>query len=356
MAVIPSCFQLTEEFGIKWIHPDYYSCLEYIGGGSFSNVSFAHNKLTESKVAIKQLYRPFSSLTTTKRTYREVCLLKHMKHKNVIDLVDIFTTAICKNDLDNLYLVSTFYPKDLKTMLKSEEMGLPLIKSLVYQIFCGLYYIHSAGVIHRDLKPNNIGVTSDNCIKIMDFGLARQVSLKMTGYVQTRWYRAPEIILNWEKYNQTADVWSVGCILGEMLTKQAVIRGHNFNDQVKQILCLVGTPDYEMLKKFTSEDAMDRIKQFGTFVKQDFSTFFNTTDEDTLNLLDQIFNLDVDNRISVDDAMKHRFFEDHFQKTDCKHAPNFCDRFCDIELNQMEWLGLIYEEIKDFNSNTQTHT
>ncbi|XP_014790300.2 mitogen-activated protein kinase 12, partial [Octopus bimaculoides] len=170
MAIIPSCFQLTEEFGIKWIHPDYYSCLEYIGGGSYSNVSVAHNKLTDSKVAIKQLYRPFSSLTATKRTYREVCLLKHMKHKNVIDLVDIFTTAICKNDLDNLYLVSTFYPKDLKTMLKSEEMGLALIKSLVYQIFCGLYYIHSAGVIHRDLKPSNIGVTADNCIKIMDFG------------------------------------------------------------------------------------------------------------------------------------------------------------------------------------------
>ncbi|CAI9729300.1 mitogen-activated protein kinase 14 [Octopus vulgaris] len=355
---IPASFEVTEEFGIKWMHPNYYSCLEYIGGGSFSHVSMAHNKLTNSTVAIKKLSRPFVTLMDTKRTYREICLLKHMKHKNVIDLVDTFTTAICKNDLDNLYLVSTFYPRDLKMMLDSEEMGLPLIKSLVYQMFCGLYYIHSAGVIHRDLKPSNIGVTADNCIKIMDFGLARQVSLKMTGYVQTRWYRAPEIILNWEKYNQTADVWSVGCILGEMLTKRAVIRGHNFSDQMKQILCLVGTPDYEMLKKFTCEEAVAMIKQYGTFVKQDFSTFFNTKDEDTLNLLDQIFNLDVDNRISVDDAMKHCFFEDHFQQTDFMHAPRFCDRYATMELNKIEWLGLIYEEIKNFNCdcNTLTHT
>ncbi|GAB1599370.1 mitogen-activated protein kinase HOG1-like [Argonauta hians] len=352
---IPHGFEVSEEFSVKWIHPNYYTDLKHLGSGSFSNVSMAHNKLSNSTVAIKKLRKPFSSLMDIKRTYREVCLLKHMNHKNVIDLVDIFTTAICKNDLVDLYLVSTYYPKDLRLKTDTEEIKLPLIKSLVYQIFSGLYYIHSAGVIHRDLKPSNIGVTADNCIKIMDFGLARQVNnQKMTGYVQSRWYRAPEIILNWEKYNLTADVWSVGCILGEMLIKKPVIKGNDYTDQVKQILRLVGTPDYEMLKKFTYDKAVTMIKKLGTFVKQDYASLFETKDEDTLDLLDQVFTLDVDNRITVVQAMKHNFFADYFKQTDLISANQYCDKYSDMELNQGEWMGLIFEEIKEFNFKRKT--
>ncbi|GAB1599649.1 mitogen-activated protein kinase HOG1-like [Argonauta hians] len=352
----PPGFEVSETFGVKWTHPNYYTCLEYLGSGSFSNVSKAHNKLSNSTVAIKKLRDPFSSLMDIKRIYREVCLLKHMNHKNVIDLIDIFTTAICKNDLVDLYLVSTYYPKDLRLKTDTEEIKLPLIKSLVYQIFSGLHYIHSAGVIHRDLKPSNIGVTVDNCIKIMDFGLARQVNLKMTGYVQSRWYRAPEIILNWEQYNQTADVWSVGCILGEMLIKRPVIKGNNFADQVKQILRLVGTPDYEMMKKFTCDKAVTMIKKFGTFVKQDYTSLFETKDEDTLDLLDQIFKLDVDNRITVAQAMKHNFFVDYFKQTDFISSTQYCDKYSEMELNETEWMGLIFEEIKEFNSKRKNLT
>ncbi|KAL8168430.1 UNVERIFIED_CONTAM: Mitogen-activated protein kinase 14 [Gekko kuhli] len=86
-------------------------------------------------------------------------------------------------------------------------------------------YIHSADIIHRDLKPSNLAVNEDCELKILDFGLARHTDDEMTGYVATRWYRAPEIMLNWMHYNQTVDIWSVGCIMAELLTGRTLFPG-----------------------------------------------------------------------------------------------------------------------------------
>lgn len=349
-------FDFTEslvEFNIKFIHPKSYSSLYYVGSGSYSHVCSAIQENNNKKVAIKKLTRPFITVEDAKRTYREILLLKHMKHKNIIDHLDMFSPSVTKDDFDHLYLVSTFYSTDLKTVLKSGPLSISRIKYMVYQLLCGVYYIHSAGVIHRDLKPSNIAVTHDDCIKILDFGLARSVNQKMTGYVQTRWYRAPEVILNWTSYNQTADVWSVACIMGEMYTGRALIKGEDFTDQVRQILILVGTPDENTFAKFTCKSAIDIVNRFDKYEKQDFRDFFSTNDTEVIDLLDRMLQLDIDVRITVKEALKHPYLRSYYQESDVESATPFQNIFSDIKLNKNEWKGLVLGEITDWQKNKQ---
>lgn len=351
---LPTDYVKTEIFNTTWIHPSCYSGLAYIGNGAYSHVCSANREGIERKVAIKKLIRPFLSAGEAKRTYREVCFLKHFHHGNVVDLLDIFTPALTKMDFDDLYVVSTFYSKDLKTLLKEEKLVESRIKSMVYQIMRGTQYIHSAGVIHRDLKPGNIGVTVDDRIKILDFGLARAIGPEMTGYVQTRWYRAPEVILNWMNYNQTADVWSVACIMGEMYKGQPLIAGSSFTDQILKILSLVGSPNDSMLEKFTCSDIVECLKGFEKYEKQNYAKFFNTDNVQALDLLDRMLKLDVDVRITVNEALKHSFFRDIYKENDEIKAVPFKNMFENMELNTNEWKCLVLEEIRRFKSETTT--
>ena len=107
-------------------------------------------------------------------------------------------------------MVTPLMDLDLGNIIKIQKLTDDQVKFIVYQIMRGLKYIHSAGIIHRDLKPSNLAVNEDCDLKILDFGLARPTDAEMTGYVATRWYRAPEIMLNWMHYSQTVDIWSVG--------------------------------------------------------------------------------------------------------------------------------------------------
>ncbi|XP_048448503.1 mitogen-activated protein kinase 14, partial [Rhincodon typus] len=135
-------------------------------------------------------------------------------------------------------------------------------------------YIHSAGIIHRDLKPSNLAVNEDCELKILDFGLARHTDDEMTGYVATRWYRAPEIMLNWMHYNQTVDIWSVGCIMAELLTGKTLFPGTDHIDQLKLIMQLVGTPGPELLMKISSDSARNYIQSLQHMPKQSFGDVF----------------------------------------------------------------------------------
>ena len=179
--------------------------------GAFGLVCSAVDRLTGQNVAVKS-HETFSDLSIGKRTYRELKLLKHLKHENLITLDDIFISP-----LEDIYFVNELQGTDLHRLLNSRPLEKQFIQYFTYQIMRGLKYIHSAGVIHRDLKPSNI-LINENCdLKICDFGLARLQDPQMTGYVSTRYYRAPEIMLTWQKYDTEVDLWSVGCILAEMI-------------------------------------------------------------------------------------------------------------------------------------------
>lgn len=112
--------------------------------------------------------------------------------------------------------------------------------------------MHSAGVVHRDLKPSNI-LVNENCdLKICDFGLARLQKTQMTGYVSTRYYRAPEIMLTWRRYNEKVDIWSAGCIFGEMILGRPLLPGKSHIDQFYTITQLLGSPPDELTNNVTN--------------------------------------------------------------------------------------------------------
>ncbi|KAK8377392.1 hypothetical protein O3P69_013787 [Scylla paramamosain] len=246
-------FHTIELNKTEWEVPKRYTMLSPVGSGAYGQVCSAMDKKTNTKVAIKKLARPFQTHIHAKRTYRELRMLKHMDHENIIGLLDVFTPSTTFKDFQDVYLVTPLMGADLNNIVKTQKLTDDHVQFLIYQVLRGLKYIHSAGIIHRDLKPSNIAVNEDCELKILDFGLARPTESEMTGYVATRWYRAPEIMLNWMHYNQTVDIWSVGCIMAELLTGRTLFPGADHIQQLNLIMELLGTPPQEYLNRITSE-------------------------------------------------------------------------------------------------------
>nr|XP_029486252.1 mitogen-activated protein kinase 12-like isoform X4 [Oncorhynchus nerka] len=263
-----------------WEVPERYRELKQVGTGAYGTVCSAHDHRTGVRVAIKKLHRPFQSKLFAKRAYRELRLLKHMKHENVIGLLDVFTSEISLDRFHDFYLVMPLMGTDLGKLMKMERLSQERVQFLVYQMLKGLKYIHSAGIIHRDLKPGNLSVNEDCELKILDFGLARQTDTEMTGYVVTRWYRAPEVILNWMHYTQTVDIWSVGCIMAEMLLGKPLFKGNDHLDQLKEIMKITGTPTADFVTKLQSQDAKNYIRSLPKVLKKDLHFLFSKASSD----------------------------------------------------------------------------
>lgn len=222
-------------------------------------LSAARNTEKNEHVAIKKVTKVFDKNILAKRALREVKLLKHFNgHENITSILDM--DIINVHDYNEIYLVMDYMEADLHQIIRSEQ---PLTDAhhqyFVYQICRGLKYIHSANVIHRDLKPGNLLVNADCELKICDFGLARGFAEDdpnqgfMTEYVATRWYRAPEIMLSFQRYSKAIDMWSVGCIFAELLGGKPLFKGRDYVDQLNQILAILGTPDDETLSRIGSE-------------------------------------------------------------------------------------------------------
>ena len=244
---------------------------------------------------------------------------------------------------------------DLAAIIRS---GQPLtdahFQSFIYQILCGLKYIHSANVLHRDLKPGNLLVNADCELKICDFGLARGFSVDpeenagyMTEYVATRWYRAPEIMLSFQSYTKASmfdrlsetvecrihahhsyvvDVWSVGCILAELLGGRPFFKGRDYVDQLNQILHILGTPNEETLSRIGSPRAQEYVRNLPFMPKTPFTSLFPQANPDALDLLDRMLAFDPSSRISVTEALEHPYlsiWHDASDEPDCPTTFNF---------------------------------
>uniref|UniRef100_A0A669E826 mitogen-activated protein kinase n=2 Tax=Oreochromis TaxID=8139 RepID=A0A669E826_ORENI len=283
-----------------WEVPERYRDLKQVGTGAYGTVCSAWDRRTGTQVAIKKLHRPFQTKLFAKRAYRELRLLKHMKHENVIGLLDVFTPEISLDRFRDFYLVMPFMGTDLGKLMKLERLSEDRVQFLVYQMLKGLKYIHSAGIIHRLFPP----------LQILDFGLARQADSEMTGYVVTRWYRAPEVILNWMHYTQTVDIWSAGCIMAEMLLGKPLFKGNDHLDQLREIMKITGTPSPDFIVKLQSQDARNYIRSLPKVPKKDLHSIFSKASSNAVCVLEKMLLLDPDQRLSASEALDLPFFSE----------------------------------------------
>merc|ERR1719158_2139842 len=241
-----------------------YTGLQYIGEGAYGMVVSAMDMKTQSKVAIKKI-SPFEHQTYCQRTLREIKILNRFQHENIIDIRDILR-PVHIDQLRDVYIVQSLMETDLYKLLKTQRLSNDHICYFLYQILRGLKYIHSANVLHRDLKPSNLLLNTTCDLKICDFGLARVADPEhdhtgfLTEYVATRWYRAPEIMVNSKGYSQSIDMWAVGCILAEMLSNRPIFPGKHYLDQLNHILGILGSPSPDDLNCIINEKARSYLQ------------------------------------------------------------------------------------------------
>ncbi|KAI8810017.1 kinase-like domain-containing protein [Cladochytrium replicatum] len=329
-----------------------YQLVRELGQGAYGVVSSAKHIETGQEVAIKKVQKVFEKSILAKRALREIKLLKHFNgHENIISISDMEIPDI--NNFNEVYIVQELMEADLHQIIRSEQ---PLTDAhfqyFIYQICRGLKYIHSANVLHRDLKPGNLLVNADCELKICDFGLARGLTGSdagfMTEYVATRWYRAPEIMLSFRSYTKAIDVWSVGCIFAELLGGKPLFKGRDYVDQLNQILQILGTPDDATLRRIGSERAQLYIRSLPRMRKVPFSQLYPQAGPEALDLLEKLLTFDPAERITVEDALSHPYLAAyHDEEDEPVHTHTFDFAFESVELIE-EMKQMIANEVIDF--------
>ncbi|XP_058223836.1 mitogen-activated protein kinase homolog MMK2-like [Rhododendron vialii] len=287
----------------------YVPPLRPVGRGAYGIVCAAVNSDTHEEVAIKKIGNAFDNRIDAKRTLREIKLLHHMDHENVISIKDIIRPPK-RDTFNDVYIVYELMDTDLHQIIRSDQtLTDDHCQYFLYQLLRGLKYVHSANVLHRDLKPSNLFLNANCDLKIGDFGLARTTSETdfMTEYVVTRWYRAPELLLNCSEYTAAIDIWSVGCILGEIATREPLFPGKDYVQQLRLITELLGSPDETSLGFLRSDNARKYVKQLPRYPKQQFSARFPNMSPLALDLLEKMLVFDPNKRITVDEALCHPF-------------------------------------------------
>lgn len=306
-------------------------------------------------VAVKKVTNIFSKKILCKRALRELKLLSHFRgHKNITCLYDM--DIVNENNFNEIYLYEELLECDMHQIIRS---GQPLTdahyQSFIYQILTGLKYIHSANVLHRDLKPGNLLVNADCELKICDFGLARGFSEDpakdagfLTEYVATRWYRAPEIMLSFRSYTKAIDVWSVGCIFAELLTGKPFFKGHDYVNQLYRILNFLGTPTEETLCRIGSQRAQEYVRSLPIMPKQSFAKAFPNASPEAVDLLEKMLTFDPHDRITVEEALNHPYLRVWHDPSDEPDCPTEFD-FSFEEVDEIEDMRqLIIDEVASF--------
>ncbi|XP_036792713.1 mitogen-activated protein kinase 10 isoform X1 [Oncorhynchus mykiss] len=352
-----------------------YQNLKPIGSGAQGIVCAGSDSVLDRNVAIKKLSRPFQNQTHAKRAYRELVLMKCVNHKNIISLLNVFTPQKSLEDFQDVYLCMELMDANLCQVIQM-ELDHERMSYLLYQMLCGIKHLHSAGIIHRDLKPSNIVVKSDCTLKILDFGLARTAgtSFMMTPYVVTRYYRAPEVILGMG-YKENVDIWSVGCIMGEMVRHKILFPGRDYIDQWNKVIEQLGTPAPEFMKKLqptVRNYVENRPKYAGlTFPKLFPDCLFPADSEhnklkasQARDLLCKMLIIDPAKRIQVDEALQHPYINVWYDPAEVEAArdlvqismppPAIYDKQLDEREHSIdEWKELIYKEVMNFEERTR---
>ncbi|KRZ19374.1 Mitogen-activated protein kinase 1, partial [Trichinella zimbabwensis] len=324
----------------------------------YSMSSSAYDRVTKARVAIKKI-SPFEHQTFCQRTLREIKILTRFKHENIINIQDIINAPTIEQ-MKDIYIVQCLMETDLYKLLKTQKLSNDHICYFLYQILRGLKYIHSANVLHRDLKPSNLLLNTTCDLKICDFGLARVADPDhdhtgfLTEYVATRWYRAPEIMLNSKGYTKSIDIWSVGCILGEMLNSRPLFPGKHYLDQLNLILAVVGSPSEEDLQCIVNDKARSYLISLPPKEKQPWNKIYPHADQKALDLLDKMLTFNPNRRITVEQALAHPYLEQYYDPADepiCEEPFKFEMEFDDLPKERLK--ELIFAQTTEFQNRKQ---
>ncbi|CAH0552589.1 unnamed protein product [Brassicogethes aeneus] len=288
---------------------DRFQKLGTAGEGTYGVVYKAKNKLTGKNVALKRIklekfYQDGDSEGVPSTAIREICLLKGLRHSSIVELLDVMYTT------DKLFLVFEYLDLDLKRYIDYTKKPIEkdLVKSYMKQLMEAMAYLHSHRILHRDLKPQNLLVDKEGHVKLADFGLSRSFSLPTRTYtheVVTMWYRAPELLLGAKMYCTGIDIWSLGCIMVEILNKKAIFPGDSEIDQLYKIFKILGTPTEEMWEGVSLFP--DFKPTFPSWPAQKLKDFVKFHDEEEEEFLKSMLIYDPSKRKTAKELLKTNY-------------------------------------------------
>ncbi|CEO96945.1 Mitogen-activated protein kinase [Plasmodiophora brassicae] len=289
-----------------------YQTIEKIGKGAYGIVWKAIDRRSRKTMAVKKIFDAFRNATDAQRTFREIMYLQELgEHPNIIRMTDVMKA---ENDLD-IYVVFEFLDLDLHAVIKANILEEVHKKYIIYQSLKALKYLHSGELLHRDMKPSNILINSECHVKLCDFGLARSVSSisndgphVLTEYVATRWYRAPEILLGSNYYTKGVDMWSIGCILAEMLGGKPLFPGSSTLNQLERIIQVIGMPSQDDLDAIGSEFAQTMLETMNVPQERTkWEDLFPGANPLALDLIDRLLQFNPNKRLSARQAIMHPY-------------------------------------------------
>ncbi|KAL7918533.1 kinase-like domain-containing protein [Trichoderma austrokoningii] len=299
---------------------DHYDKLNDIEQGTYGFVARATELATGRVVAIKRLKLEAGDPNGLPVTgLREIQILKRCRHRNVVKLEEVVVGNDIGKPDNSIFLVLEFVEHDLKSIL--DDMPEPFlsseVKRLLLQLASGVSYLHENYILHRDLKTSNLLLSNRGLLKIADFGMARYVgespAPKLTQLVVTLWYRSPELLLGTRTYAAPVDMWSVGCVFGELISREPLLQGSNEVDQISKIFELCGFPTDESWPSFRRlpnarslrlPPKQQQQSAVGSVIRARFPSLTTAG----ASLLSSLLALDPDKRPSAKDMLEHDYF------------------------------------------------
>ena len=286
-----------------------YEVLGVVGEGAYGIVYKCKNKETGKYVAIKR-FKEVDDDLVKKTMKRELKMLQKLHHPNVVDFQEAYKRK------GNLYLVFEFVDKNLLELLQEHPQGLDpnLIRHLIYQLCKAIKYMHDQNIIHRDVKPENLLITENMELKLCDFGFARLISgtctEKLTDYVATRWYRAPELLLTQGEYGKEVDYWAIGCIMGELVDGNPMFPGENEIDQIYCIQKVLGNLTEEETEMFYNNPLFNGKNLLNVTKPETLQRrYMGKLSKVDISFMKGLLELDPKKRLNGKNVFSHPYFE-----------------------------------------------